>query len=204
MDRPVVHPVADLLWEDLPEFQDEDAANGYGLLRWLGACSAALYEPVWTWIADRDDMPGWAILMNRELAPANALPWLAQFAGVRLDTSLSEAEQREQIKLGNEKGTTEGIKTAIRAHLSGTKNVVVEERFGGNAWTQRVRIFTPEIVTSEAAALASYLTQKPAGLTYDFAAILGQEWEDVDADFATWAAVDTEYATWDEVRRDLP
>jgi hypothetical protein len=40
---------------------------------------------------------GWTRLLDPERCPGWALPWLAQFAGVKLTTGLTEAQQREQI-----------------------------------------------------------------------------------------------------------
>lgn len=96
---------------------------------------AAMFQQVETYSLDTVDengheLPGYGIVFDYRLCPAEALPYLAQFVGETLPTTASEADARARI-LGQptrRRGTPAGITAACRDTLTGTRAVYFEER----------------------------------------------------------------------------
>lgn len=93
------------------------------------------FELVEEWASDTDDDIGWSLLLDIDRAPDEALPWLAQIVGMTLDTSLSVADQRIQIHQANnwKRGTPGAIQAAPLPYLTGSKTVILRERFDGTS-----------------------------------------------------------------------
>src|SRR5688572_9763411 len=94
--RPAVPQVAEDLYDELGVTQPADEQLGWPFLILMAGAAAAMGE-LPTVVRDTDTHPGWATLLDPTVAPAWALPWLAQFAGVRLTEGLTEDQQRTQI-----------------------------------------------------------------------------------------------------------
>ena len=205
-DRPNVHPAAEEVYSTLdPAFTIEDEANDWALLHFLDAVLGTTLGSIFDWVTDRDGKPGWSILLDADSAPPAALPWLAQFIGVRFTQGMSVDDQRAAIKVheGFDRGTVAALVSATKRTLTGTQRVIVRERFGGAAYQLQVRTLASETPNAAVTELAA-LSQKAAGLVLDYAALVGLQWSDVVSDFDTWADVRDEFATWDDLRTALP
>lgn len=204
MARPVVTEVTEDLYEALGPLTAGDEERDWPLLRFLDALCATTVEPIAELFSDRDQ-PGWQIVFDPENAPASVLPYLAQFVGVQLLPSDSEERQREKITMPEQfkRGTPAAMLAAVEATLTGGRTVLMDEFFGGSAYALRIRTLaseTPDEAVTEAAARS----QKPIGITLDYSAVTGQDWNDVDTDHADWAAVEAAFDDWQEVKTTPP
>lgn len=193
--------LAEQMYEALGPFAEDDES---GDLQAFCEVLCGPLEPIWERVRDRDDMPGWTLLFNADLAPVEALPWLAQFVGVQLQPGWSEQEQRDAIKdpPGFRRGTRAAMRRDVQRTLTGTKSLSIFER-DGSAYALTVRTLTSE-TPDEAATLAAVLGQKPIGLALDYDAIAGQTWNDVVAAEATWNDVVADYPTWNDLVTAAP
>lgn len=156
-----------------------------------------MYDEMESYISDSDNGEvGWSILLDLTRVPSKALPWLAQFAGVRLNQSLSDAAQRDQIaeQAGLRRGSLSSIISAAQQFLTGTKDVIVIERLNGNAY--QLYIATRTAQTPNALQVETAIrSQKPAGLVLTYETISGQSFSELLAK-GTMQNVYTTYATF--------
>lgn len=134
------------------------------LLDYVDAMMAQL-QPIVDLVRDSDTHPGWARLLDVDVAPSEALPWLAQFVGVTPLLGLSDDAQRLRIKeaAGWQRGTPSAIRAAAGQYLTGQRLVELYERDGGNPWQLRVRTYRAETPDSQK-VYDALLALKPAGL----------------------------------------
>lgn len=205
MSQPDVSPTALDLYDSLGAYRQGDEDTGWQLLLACEAIATAFTEPIAELVAERDGRVPWEILFDPENCPVAYLPYLAQFTGSTLTSSMSEAEMRAAIVLpeGFRRGTPDALIAAVKRTLTGGQTVHLDERWGGEAYQLRVRTLASE-TPDPAATEAAILTQKPIGIVLTYGAITGQDWADLAADHATWADVVADYGTWAEVPLDLP
>jgi hypothetical protein len=158
-----------------------------------------MFEEASWYARDSDDGPGFVRLVDLDLAPEKALPWLAQFVGVQLQPGLDDAAQRARIRAtdGFHRGTVSALVGAARQYLTGGKTVIVRER-DGDAYTLTIVTYTAETPDS-GLVLAALLDQKPGGLILNYVVETGQDWATLQANYATWADVIAHYPTWTDV-----
>jgi hypothetical protein len=148
-------------------------------------------------------IPGWASLMDPDLCPPEALGWLAQFVGVRLDVGLTVAEQRARIKAtdGWKRGTVSAMRGAIAGYLTGTRSFLFRERYdytnpnADSPYNMEVITYTSETPDPVAAA-AALLAQKPAGIVLHYIVQDGQDYTALRAGNATYLAMRNKFATY--------
>lgn len=160
---PVVPAVAETWYDELQVTQPGDPDRGWPLLILLGALGIA-FGPLHDIVRDTDAGPGWSQVMDPDRCPGWALPWLAQFAGVRLTASMPESEQRARITSppAFERGTRAAMRAAATPYLTGTQQVRIIERDGG---AYNVTVITSTSETPDPAVVeAAVRAQKPAGL----------------------------------------
>src|SRR5215471_3803868 len=95
MPRDLPAPPADLapatfagrLYDMLEPLAEQDPQAGWSLLILCNAIGTA-YQLVEDLVRDTAAGPGWSSLMDVARCPYDALPWLAQFAGVRIPPSV--------------------------------------------------------------------------------------------------------------------
>lgn len=109
---------------------------------------------------------GWGALLDVDVAPEWALPWLGQFVGVRTIDSLDVETQRLRIKevSGFHRGTPASIIAAARQYLTGNRNVELYER-DGSTWRFRLRTYTAETPYPDKVR-AAVEAVKPAGVVF--------------------------------------
>ncbi len=163
MTRPTVPAVAELWYEELATAQPGDETRDWPLLLLLGAFGVA-FGPLHDIVRDTDDSPGWASALDPVTAPAFALPWVAQFAGVDISREPDVDAQRELITSppAFKRGTSEAMVAAVQRTLTGTKSVQIVERDGG---PYNLTVTTrPDETPDAERTLAAIRSQKPAGL----------------------------------------
>lgn len=139
-----------------------DLENDYALAI-LCEAIGRMWQPVADLVEDRDGRPGWAVLVDVETTPAYAVPWLAQIPGVQLTRGISEADQRQEVRLrsGEARCRPASMRAAAEATLTGTRTVRILERTS-SAWTLTVITRTSE-TPDAAATLAALMSQKAGG-----------------------------------------
>lgn len=162
-----------ILFNGLGYAADEDTTGQ--LLSWLDGIGQLL-QVLDTLCRDGTDSsgnpaPGWSQALDINRAPTYVLPWLGQFVGVRVDTSLADALQRSQIQneQGFARGTVAAIQAAAQPFLAGGYSVTVLER---DTSPYHLTVQVPS-----------------AGLPYATYAAL-------DAAFATYAALDGAFSSY--------
>lgn len=198
MARPVTAALTDEVYDALLHLSDGDEENGWMALHLVAATTEQL-APLDD-IARDDDQgrPGWWSVLDVDACPLFALPWLAQFIGAVCSDGLSAADLRMCIRdaSGRRRGTPAAMRTAIGATLTGTRAVVLTERFGG-AYRLKVQTYVSE-TPDQAATLAAILSQKPAGLVLTYEVLAGATW---DQALGTW---DAQTLTWDQYTTVVP
>lgn len=128
--RPVVTAVAEELYDSLGPWREVDGEEtGWSLLLFCDAVAHDLQGMI-TVIRDQDDRPGWAIAVDPNLAPAEYLPWLGQFVGVKVDTYRTVEGQRSDVAArgGFARGSLGAVRRAAQTELQGTQFVDIDER----------------------------------------------------------------------------
>jgi Phage tail protein (Tail_P2_I) len=199
---PLASYAAELYRSLLPlAYAEEHVDNA--LATYLGAFGS-MFQEIDELVRDSDSGPGYSILFDVARCPSKALPWLGQFVGVAVDPARSDADQRQQIRdeAGMKRGTPGAIAAAAAPTLVGTRSVMFYER-DPDAYSFKVRTFNDE-TPDRNATYAALLTQKPAGLLMDYAAIPRWTWRTLRDSFATWQDVIDHYADWQGVLTNTP
>jgi Phage tail protein (Tail_P2_I) len=141
MAQPDVGGFADAIYEQMAPLTFEDEDLGWPLLYYL--------DGVGTMLEELDDFAHadtpWSAMIDIDVVPDKGLPFLAQFVGVDLDTTLSPDEQRQQIRAhsGWQRGTPAAFKAAAAARLTGSQRVDLFER-DTSAYHFRVMTYSTE------------------------------------------------------------
>jgi Phage tail protein (Tail_P2_I) len=187
-----------------------DADSAWSLLILCNAIGT-MYQQVEELVRDSPEGPGWSALLDVDRCPPEALPWLAQFVGVRLLPDSSEAEQRARIDStgGFKRGTRDALIGAAQATLTGRKTVIFRERDHDPADTPAYAYYLTVITyTSEtpdsAATLRALQAQKPGGIVLSYRTASGQDYTQLKTGNATYTAVKTGYADYTAVRTSEP
>jgi hypothetical protein len=201
MTRPVVGEVAEEMYRRMGPVTDQDEVLGWPLLTYVGAFCDTYLQDIDDLSSDQPTYGGWGGIMNPDTAPLYALPWTAQFVGVRYNSALSQADNIALIKepTGWKRGSPQAIIAAIKPFLTGSKSVVLTERYTGDAYKVLVTTQTgecPNVPAMQAAALA----QKPAGILMTFSAVLGQLYSQLKTAQATYAAAKAAYVNYTAMR----
>jgi len=176
---------------------------------WKYCCSiAGMIQDIEDLSRDRhiegDHVAGWGGLVDLNLTPDYALPWLGQFVGVLPIAGVEAEANRDRIsaKVGFSRGSPEAMRAAAQVYLLGNKTVNLYER-DTSPYHMTVYTYVAETV-SEDLVLAALMSQKPAGIILDYQVIYGQTWGELKALKPTWQNVKNDYPNWGEVRSDLP
>lgn len=194
--QPSIEEFAQRVYDQLSPLAYDDPNQGWALAVYIGALSG-MVEEIEDYVSeDTGGQVGWSIIMDADRAPMVVLPWLGQFVGVQLDQSLSEAGQRAQITQHTnfQRGTVASIILAAQLHLTGTKDVIMIERYTGDAYKLYIATRTAQ-TPNPTQTLADILTQKPAGIILTYETIAGQSFNELLAK-GTFANVFSTYATF--------
>lgn len=188
--RPEVSQAAELLYGLLWPQTIEDELNEWHLLLFCEALAGTLFEEIRSYVSDGETMQGWSVIFNVDTCPPKALPYLAQFVGVHFEDSLTVQQQREKIieRPAFKRGTPASMLAAIKQHLTGSKFVYMLERYEGHAYRLLVRTFTAQ-TPAPAVTLNDILSQKPAGIVLDFAAVVSKIYMEWKTEYKTYAGL---------------
>jgi hypothetical protein len=201
------------LYAMLGPVAEQDPFAAWSLLILCNAIGGE-YQLVEDWVRDTPDGPGWSLLLDLDRCPAEALPWLGQFVGVRLFPGSTPAEQRQRIAstAGFKRGTRDALIGAARATLTGAQTVIFRERDGAAQghpaapdYAYYLTVTTYDSQTpNPAATLAALLAQKPGGIVLTYQHTTGQTYQQLHTNHASYAAVKAAYPTYAGVRDDQP
>jgi len=201
---------ADRLYLALAPLAREDVDNGWALLILCNALGA-MFQEIEDLVRDTPDGPGWSALLDLDRCPDEALPWLGQFAGVRVLSGSTPAQMRQRIAStdGFKRGTRAALIGAAQATLTGAKTVVFRERDHDPADTPNYAYYlTVTTYTAQtpnpAATLAALTAQKPGGIVLTYQTLAGQDYQTLHTNHATYADVRSFYPSYDAVRTDTP
>jgi len=202
------------LYLALAPLAQDDESTGWNLLVYVNA-HGTMFQLVEGLVRDTADGPGWSPLLNLQLCPPDALPWLGQMIGVRIPPGVTDpAAQRRWIAEtdGWSRGTTAALMGACRATLTGKQRIVFRERDGAvygdggspnYAYHLTVNTYTSE-TPDPTATLNALLAQKPGGIVLHYATVTGQDYLILQTNHATYADVKAAYATYYGVKTDTP
>lgn len=170
MPRPAASAFAESAYAKLAPIAREDERLDWPLLRYIIGLSE-MFAKVESIVRAPGRAP-YSPLLDVTVCPPFALPFLAQFAGVRLrpakigetlDDWAVYARDAILRRGGRNRGRLDAMVSAIQETLTGTRTVRFIERTGGDAYTATA-ITRPSETPDDAATLAAMLTQKPAGI----------------------------------------
>lgn len=206
MTRPVVSATADRLYTSLGPMTQGDDALGWPLLRLCGVLLAAAAD-VESFAADTDTQVGWQPLLDPDLAPARALPFLGQMVGVQVPIGADEATARAVVKAkgGWGRGTPASIVATARLYLTGAQHVTLTERYGGDPYAVAVTVYSAECpdVPALTAAVRAAL---PAGLLLTVVVLAGWLVSEMESEESaeTVAYLEANWATVGAFESQLP
>ena len=179
---------------------EDDADYGYATSILCGAL-AAMFDQVADLSRDTDESPGWGVITDPERTPF--IQWLAQFPGVVIPGGVDEATAREWLRStdGRNRGTPAAIEGAAKSFLTGSKTVLMIERFGGSAYALQVTTLeseTPDPARVEAAIRA----QKPAGIVLTYSTISGGDYKTLRDTHTNYADVKATFADYADLRSE--
>jgi hypothetical protein len=102
------------------------------LATYVGALGDVLFQEVDDYAAEGPNGErGWSILLDIDRIPDKGLPWIAQFVGVDLPDGISAVDQRTLIAdtAAWKRGTVDALRGAVKPYLTGSKNVLIRERY---------------------------------------------------------------------------
>lgn len=202
-----VDPVAERVYNILAPMAVYDPAASYSLLAYIAMLAYNMEEVANLAETDTDGEVGWSKIIDITRCPDKALPWLAQFVGVYLPPGISADDQRQRIQAtdGWNRGTPAAIMAAPAPFLTGTKSVLMRERFdpGAGADPYHLQVVTKTSETPDTSTvLAALMAQKPAGIVLHYSTMVGQDFEILWENHASFQAVFTYYATFEGVYTD--
>jgi len=200
------------LYEMLAPLAGSDEDQGWALLIYVNALGT-MFQQVEDWVRDSPDGPGWSLLLDLARCPDEALPWLGQFAGVRMLPGSSPADQRARITStdGFKRGTAAAMIGAAKGTLTGSQRLVFRERDGAahgytppdDAYVLTVYSYTSE-TPNPTATLNALLAQKPGAIKLYYSAVTRQDYQNVKNTYATYAAVKTAYKDYNALALNQP
>lgn len=210
MTRPVVGSVAEEIYSGQVAFQVGDEARGWVLLHLceaLGMQQQVVHDIA---VDTEDDHAAWSVIWNVERCPEWALPWLGMVRGVRFPQWITSVETKRQwIRevAGQKRGRPASLVEAVAATLTGSKTVVLRERYRAEDPDEldpdtayHIQVRTRSAETPDPAFTARVAeAAKLGGLLLDYEAVDGQDWQQVVDTHATWVDLAAAYPTWQDV-----
>lgn len=206
--RPDVSPITEELYAALGPWARRDTeSESYRLLE-LCEAIGQLQQPVEDVARDTDDGPGWSIIVDLDRAPAEWLPFLAQFNGSRAKPGLDAAAQRDLIRHadGIQRGTPSAMRNAPLPYLvteAAAPYIGFYERIEGSAYRLGVVTLTAE-TPDPAAVEAAIRAQKPGGIVLEYVVIDGFTFQAVRVSYATFQDVRDAFSTFQDLRDNVP
>jgi hypothetical protein len=203
-DPPDHSPFGERLRERTQPLALDDESYGFAHA-YLSEALSRPYLEVQEVFDPEGDVPPVAPLLDIDLCPDWALPWLAQLIGAAIPVGMPPETARELIRnvAGFRRGTPAAITAAASFFLTGSKTVFFNERFANDAY--RLGIVTLAAETPNPAQVqAAILAQKPGGIVLSYSAIAGQTYRAVLTEVDSYREMRSEWATYRDVREHLP
>jgi hypothetical protein len=168
-----------------------------------------MFSEVELYAMAEDDELGYAVLLDPDTAPVQALPYLALYVGERLPVGLEEVMQREWIKdaPNQRRGTLESVVRVAQRTLTGQRTVSILERAGAGDTDDPDQLlvitYTPETPDADAVERDLRRDAVPADIVLTYQMMDAQTYTAAGTGHASYAAAATEYATYDEARAEL-
>jgi hypothetical protein len=183
-----------------------DADNDFAWAKFLSSLSFLL-DPVADVTRPADGSERWTTLASPSRVPAQWLPVLAQWAGVRRPETMTDDELRDLIgptAPGMWRGTRAGILAAVRRFLPEGAYLYWEEFADGDPYKFRVFTFNTDPAT-EALIRDALAHEKPAGLfPFEYEVRVGQTWRmHYDCGYTWWQTLDC-FESWYDVLTQPP
>ncbi len=199
------------LYEAVEPLAYDDANRDYATVNLINAWGKLLEPLANVVLPDPDVRAPWALVYDLDNAPVEWLPWLAQWVGVRIPAGLDEVSTRLRIAEtdGFNRGSVGAIMGAARQHLTGTRTVLLRERYDASdplvdsAYHLLVNTYASE-TPDPALVLEALIAQKPAGIILTYEAVDGQDYQQVVDTFATYQDVKDAYPTYADLRNATP
>lgn len=162
-----------------------------------------MFSQVEMFVEDTDELEGWSILLDPDLCPAWALPYLAQYVGERLPVGIDEAMAREWIKdaPNQRRGTVSSIVRTAQRTLTDPRHVVIVERdgVGGADDPGRVTVMTYISETPNGEVVRADLERDviPFDIELNYQTVPGQPWSSITG--MSWREVMNTYPSWSDV-----
>lgn len=211
MSKPDASPAALEIYDALsPPFSQGDEDRDFIALRICMAITAGRLDLLHSYLIDDvTNLPAWAVIFDPETAPEEALPYLAQFSGAILTSEMDEVAQRAAIEVPEafSRGRRASLEAVAKRRLTGTKVVIVTERYASSAWKLRVETIESETPDPEGTEQDIKRYQLPIGIvlfvnsraTWDWGEVLAEK-----ATYPTWESVKKAFATWLAFRAHEP
>lgn len=202
------------LYAMLAPLAADDAYNAWALLTYVNALGV-MFQLVEDWVRDSESAPGWSLLLDVERCPPEALPWLAQFNGVRIPARVSDPDAQRHWILstdGFKRGTRDALIGAAKGTLVGNQQLIFRERDGAAhgyagspdyAYVLSVYSYVAE-TPNPTATLNALLAQKPGAIKLYYAAVTRQDYQNVHDTYATYAAVKAAFRDYGALALNLP
>lgn len=199
-----IHPATLAFYDGLgPRLRQGDRESGWMLLSLVDAFihgAKAVWDLVTDTVVDGIERPGWYQLWDAQNCPPSWLPWLTQTVGQIFDASVATQVVRDRIDshYGWGRDTPANVKQAVAATLDPGAPVVIDEQFGDDPYTYRVRTFTSS-TPDETATAAAVAATTPAPLKSSLLVADGATWSDMVTHLgatATFADLAAAFTTW--------
>lgn len=206
MTRPTVGRFTDLAWSRLPDYmRAADEAHDFAALQLLAAAGDQLTGA--TRVLDASDAAtspaGVVELGSPTYAPRDWLELLAALTGLST-LGYDKSQIREVVASATNalrRGSVDSMIRSAKLTLTGAKSVVVETRYEGNVWQQRVITFDAETPDPEATE-AAVRREKPAGVALTYETLDGLTYTQLLAKYGTYAAMQATGKTYAELAAD--
>lgn len=199
MTEPVHTPLGARLRERTQPLAPDDASYGYAHAHLCEALGVMLKQ-VGEVFDPEGDVPPLAPILDVELCPDWALPWLAQLVGVVLPPGVPADDARTLIAdvAGFERGTPASLEAAAGLFLTGSKTVYFRERDPTGAdppYTLEVVTLTSE-TPDPAAVLRALLAQKPGGIVLNYRNVAGWDYQAMTTEGGKYSALATRFTSY--------
>lgn len=209
-DRPVVSDFAERVYAMMDPVAREDEWLSWPMLAYIGGIGET-YRVVDDGVAGGDDgEPPWFRVMHPDTCPPAALPWLAQFVGIRFPANFTEEQQRHAIrdKANFSRGGPDAMRSAIQQWLTGSKTVTMRER-NPTPYSMVIVVRADEVLPEDLPSGLAHIwpairSQKPAGIIVTLSILDGQDYQMLFENNASYAEVFTKYATYNGMLNDQP
>lgn len=157
----------------------------------------AMFAEVESYSEDTDTVVGWQPLWDYEIAPHNALPWLAMVMGETAPQGATDDQLRALIAAApnQDRGTRDAIANAVKQTLDGPRLVGVKERWRSDTEAvdeDAISVFTYEEQTSNPNAVQAALRRTvPADIKVYYSTLTAPNWDalQTDAGSGSWTSL---------------